>query len=87
MIEHPRYPLQARSFSPFVRRFFVSSRPFTIVMENKPDRKCEGVAGSFFLVFQHCFFRCRSSVPKLKPRLRQNSLRRMLLLTNSATNC
>src|SRR5271157_4581107 len=38
-------------------------------------------------LFQRCFFRCRSSVPKLKPRLRQNSVRRMPLLTNSATSC
>jgi hypothetical protein len=32
-------------------------------------------------------FKWRSSVLKLKPRVRQNSLRRMSLLTNSATNC
>ena len=38
-------------------------------------------------LFQRCFFRCLFSVPKLKPRLRQNSLRRRPLLTNSATNC
>ena len=38
-------------------------------------------------LFQRCFFRCRSSVPKLKPRLRQNSVRRMPLLINSATSC
>src|SRR5271165_4768802 len=38
-------------------------------------------------LFQRCFFRCRFSVPKLKPRLRQNSVRRMPLLINSATSC
>jgi len=37
--------------------------------------------------FQRRFFRWRSSVLKLKPRLWQNSLRRIPLLTNSATNC
>jgi hypothetical protein len=41
---------------------------------------------ALLLLFQRCFFRCRSSVPKLKPRLRQNSLRCMPLLANSATN-
>ena len=39
------------------------------------------------LLFQRGFFRWRSSVLKLKPRLWQNSLRRIPLLTNSATNC
>src|ERR1019366_6924977 len=39
------------------------------------------------LFFQRRFFRWRCRVPKLKPRLRQNSLRRMPLLTNSATIC
>ena len=39
------------------------------------------------LLFQRSFFRWRSSVLKLKPRLRQNSLRRTPLLTNSTTNC
>jgi hypothetical protein len=39
------------------------------------------------LLFQRRFFKWRSSVLKLKPRLWQNSLRRMPLLTNSATNC
>ena len=39
------------------------------------------------LLFQRSFFRWRSSVLKLKPRLWQNSLRRIPLLTNSATNC
>jgi hypothetical protein len=39
------------------------------------------------LLFQRRFFRWRSSVLKLKPRLWQNSLRRIPLLTNSATNC
>jgi hypothetical protein len=38
------------------------------------------------LLFQRRFFRWRSSVLKLKPRLRQNSLRRIPLLVNSATN-
>jgi hypothetical protein len=38
-------------------------------------------------LFQCCFFRCRLSVPKLKPRFLQNSLRRMPLLTNSVTSC
>src|ERR1035437_4919013 len=38
-------------------------------------------------LFQRCFFRCRLSVPKLKPRFLQNSLRRMPLLTNSVTSC
>jgi hypothetical protein len=38
------------------------------------------------LLFQRSFFRWRSRVPKRKPRLWQNSLRRMPLLTNSATN-
>jgi hypothetical protein len=42
---------------------------------------------SLRLFFQRRFFRWRSSVLKLKPRLRQNSLRRIPLLTNSATNC
>ncbi len=39
------------------------------------------------LLFQRRFFRWRSSVLKLKPRLWQNSLRRIPLLTNSVTNC
>ena len=39
------------------------------------------------LFFQRRFFRWRSSVLKLKPRLWQNSLRRIPLLTNSVTNC
>ena len=39
------------------------------------------------LLFQRSFFRWRSSVLKLKPRLWQNSLRRIPLFTNSATNC
>ncbi len=39
------------------------------------------------LLFRRSFFRWRSSVLKLKPRLWQNSLRRIPLLTNSATNC
>jgi len=39
------------------------------------------------LFFQRSFFRWRYSVLKLKPRLWQNSLRRIPLLTNSATNC
>jgi hypothetical protein len=38
------------------------------------------------LLFQRRFFRWRSSVLKLKPRLWRNSLRRMPLLMNSATN-
>jgi hypothetical protein len=42
---------------------------------------------TLLFLFQRCFFRCRFSVPKLKPRLRQNSLRRIPLLTNSATIC
>src|SRR6266853_5217664 len=42
---------------------------------------------ALLFLFQRCFFRCLFSVPKLKPRLRQNSLRRRPLLTNSATNC
>jgi hypothetical protein len=37
--------------------------------------------------FLRRFLKWRSSVLKLKPRLRQNSLRRMPLFTNSATNC
>ena len=38
-------------------------------------------------LFPHRFFRWRSSVLKLKPRLWQNSLGRMPLLRNSATSC
>jgi hypothetical protein len=38
-------------------------------------------------LFQSRFFRWRSSVLKLKPRLWQNSLRRIPLLTKSATKC
>ena len=38
------------------------------------------------LLPQRRFFRWRSSVLKLKPRLSQNSLRRIPLFTNSATN-
>ena len=38
------------------------------------------------LLFQRRFFRWRSSVLKLKLRLWQNSLRRIPLFTNSATN-
>ena len=49
------------------------------------NRPAEEDARLFF--FQRWFLRCRFSVPKLKPRLRQNSLRRIPLLTNSATNC
>jgi len=40
-----------------------------------------------FFLFHRRFFRWRSSVLKLKPRLRQNSICRMPLLINSATNC
>src|ERR1700722_3856740 len=36
--------------------------------------------------FTRRLFRCRSGVPRLKRRLREDSLRRMALLTNSATN-
>jgi hypothetical protein len=39
------------------------------------------------LLLQRRSFRWRSRVLKLKPRLWQNSLRRIPLLTNSATNC
>jgi hypothetical protein len=39
------------------------------------------------LFFQRRFFRCRSSVLKLKPRLWQNSPRRAPLLVIPATNC
>src|SRR5258708_38796201 len=39
------------------------------------------------LLFHRLFFKWRSSVLKLKPRLWQNSLRRIPLLTNSSTNC
>jgi hypothetical protein len=39
------------------------------------------------LLFQRRFFRWRSNVLKLNCRLRQNSLRRIPLLMNSATNC
>jgi hypothetical protein len=39
------------------------------------------------LLFQRSFLRWRSSVLKLKPRFWQNSLRRIPLLMNSATNC
>src|ERR1022692_2712990 len=52
---------------------------------NRPNWPAEEAALLF--LFQRCFFRCRFSVPKLKPRLRQNSLRRMPLVTNSATIC
>ena len=38
-------------------------------------------------LFQRRFFRWRSSVLKLKPRLRQKSFLRIPLLTNSATSC
>jgi hypothetical protein len=38
------------------------------------------------LLFQRRFFRWRFSVPKLNRRLRQNSLRRIPLLMNAATN-
>jgi hypothetical protein len=41
----------------------------------------------FGLLFQRSLFRWQSRVLKLKPRLWQNSLRRIPLLTNSATNC
>ena len=46
-------------------------------------------AGALFVVFlfHRRFFRWRSRVLWLKPRLRQNSLRRIPLFTNSATNC
>jgi transposase len=62
---------------------------------------CEPLSGHLFLfcnaqrnrlkvlrlLFQRSFFRWRSSVLKLKPRLWQNSLRRIQLLTNSVANC
>jgi hypothetical protein len=48
------------------------------------NRPAEEAAGLF--LFQRCSFRCRFSVPKLNRRLRQNSLRRIPLLMNSATN-
>jgi hypothetical protein len=38
------------------------------------------------LLFQRSFFRWRSSVLKLEPRLWQNSLRRIPLFRNSATS-
>ena len=47
-------------------------------------RPAEEVARLCF--FQRCSFKCRFSVPKLNRRLRQNSLRRIPLLMNSATN-
>ncbi len=49
---------------------------------NRPDEKA-----LLLFLFQRCFFKCRFSVPKLNRRLRQNSLRRIPLLMNSATNC
>jgi hypothetical protein len=39
------------------------------------------------LLVQRSVFRCRSRMLKLKRRLWQNSLRRIPLLANSATNC
>jgi hypothetical protein len=50
-----------------------------------PKRPAEEVG--LRLLFQRRFFRWRFRVLKLKPRLWQNSLRRIPLLTNSATNC
>jgi len=51
---------------------------------NRLSRPAEEAALLF--LFQRCFFRCLFSVPKLNCRLRQNSLRRIPLIMNSATN-
>jgi hypothetical protein len=57
-------------------------RRFLTANSTGTNRPAEDAALIFF--FQRRFFRCQFSAPKLKPRLRQNSLRRMPLLTNSA---
>ena len=49
---------------------------------NPPGRR----RSSSTLSLPGLFLRCRFSGPKLKPRLRQNSVRRMPLQTNSATD-
>ena len=49
------------------------------------NRAAEATARSF--LFQRCFLRWRFNVLKLKPRFWQNSLRRIPLVMNSATDC
>ena len=58
--------------------FLVANSTFT----NRPAEET-----GLGLLFQRRIFKWRSSVLKLKPRLWQNSLRCIPLLTNSATNC
>src|SRR5208282_1003408 len=62
----------------WVGHFLADNSTFT----NRPVEET-----SLRLLFQRRFFRWRSSVLKLKPRLWQNWLRRIPLLTNSSTNC
>ena len=60
------------------------------VMSSVDQRRSKQFQNSPFFAdrsVQRSFFRWRSSVLKLKPPLWQNSLRRMPLLTNPATNC
>jgi len=73
-----QYYCQPRSRVVCVGDFFAANSTFT----NSPAKEVGPR-----LLFQRRFFRWRSRVLKLKPRLWQNSLRRIPLLTNWATNC
>src|SRR5579864_8378624 len=77
-----RRPPGSTMASPQLRSCCVSD--FLAANSTATNRPAEEAAGLF--LFQRCSFRCRFSVPKLNRRLRQNSLRRIPLLTNSATN-
>jgi hypothetical protein len=56
-------------------------------MANSTGTNLPSAGALLVFLFDRRFFRWRSNVLKLKPRLRQNSLRRIPLFTNSATNC
>jgi hypothetical protein len=75
-----RRPLANTTASPPLSLCPVTSRPANSTVSSRPT-------GLTTWRFLRCLFRCRLSVPQDRPRLRQNSLRRMPLLSNSATNC
>jgi len=77
-----RRPPRSTTASPQLDSCWVGD--FLAANSTGTNRLAEETTLLFFL--QRCPFRCRFSVPKLKPRLRQNSLRRIPQLLNSATN-
>src|SRR5208283_2061140 len=56
------------------------------LMANSTGTNLLAAGALLVFLFHRRFFRLRSSVLKLKPRLWQNALRLIPLLTNSATN-